>query len=303
MNDVGKATDCVGGDVIGHLVDVVGEKVNFIGDCVGGHVDVDSAAKTFKDGAWKNFSNFNFLKFTQSSDTKKGDEAVLSQNELDWSKIPDAEISKFILPDKSVATTSANDLVCDNVRKFDGTSSHNVKGIEENMVAASAMLDETPAIPRRLHKPAAVCESSFLSKFDSGCGKVEGQSSKCVENAQPSKCVLSIKHPFVKSIIERIDDMKVTLKFNRFVERSLHVKQMPVYSNSVNALRKYLNYGVDTVKMKEWFFTLAYPGVPLTDSICGSTILADISTGMCQAVSSGSCITGSSYAFKKFSLT
>ncbi|KAF3666801.1 hypothetical protein FXO38_08938 [Capsicum annuum] len=187
---------------------------------------------------------------------KKGDVAVLSQDELDWSEISDAEISKFTQPDKSVATTDATDLLCDNVRKVDATASDNVKGIEENMVAASVLLDETPVIACRLRKPSAVCESPFLSKFDSGCGKVEGQSSKRVENAQPSKCVLSIKHPFVKSITEQIDDIKVTLKFNR-----------PVYSNSFNALRKYFDYGVDTVKMKEWFFTLAYPGVPLTDSV------------------------------------
>ncbi|KAM3342260.1 hypothetical protein P3S68_027226 [Capsicum galapagoense] len=51
MYDVGKATDCVGGDVIGHLVDVVEEKVNFVGDCVVGYVNVDSAAETLKDGA------------------------------------------------------------------------------------------------------------------------------------------------------------------------------------------------------------------------------------------------------------
>ncbi|KAF3617404.1 hypothetical protein FXO38_34000 [Capsicum annuum] len=133
------------------------------------------------------------------------------------------------------------------------------------MVVASVMLDETPAISRRLRKPTAVCESPFLSKFDSYCGKVEGQSSKCVDNSHPSNRVLSIKHPFVKSITERIDDMKVIFQFNRFVARSLHVKQMPVYSDSVNALPKYFDYGVDTVKIKEWFFILAYPEVPLTD--------------------------------------
>ncbi|KAM3397347.1 hypothetical protein P3S68_000859 [Capsicum galapagoense] len=252
MDDVGKTTDCVGGDVIGHLVDDVGEKVNFVGDYAGGHVDVDSAAEIFKDGAWKNFSNFNLLKFTQSSGEnkdigegrnsqvdsdwsnftdyevtkftqpfryqkkqKEGDVAVLSQDGLDWSEISDAEISKFTQPDKSVATTDTTNLVCDNVRKVDATASDNVKGIEKNMMAASIMLDETPAIPYRLCKPAAVCESPFLLKFDSGYGKVEGQLSKRVENAQPSKCVLSIKHSFVKSIMERIDDMKVTLKFNR----------------------------------------------------------------------------------------
>lgn len=57
------------------------ERVNFVGDYVVGHVDVESAAETFKDGAWKNFSNFDgvwknfsnfdFLKFTQSSGENK----------------------------------------------------------------------------------------------------------------------------------------------------------------------------------------------------------------------------------------
>ncbi|KAF3675663.1 hypothetical protein FXO37_05723 [Capsicum annuum] len=257
MDDVGKTTDCVGGDVIRHLVDNVGEKVNFVGDYVGGHVDVDSVAETL-------------TKFTQpfrdQKKQKEGDVAVLSQDELDWSEIPNAEISKFTQPDKSVATTDATDLVCDNVRKVYATASDNVKGIEENMMVASVMLDETPVISRRLCKPAAVCETPFLSKFNSGCGKVEGQSSKRIENAQPSKCVLSIKHPFVKSITERIDDIKVTLKFNKFVTRSLRVKHMPVYSGSINALRKHFDYGVDTVKMKESFFTLAYSEVRLTDS-------------------------------------
>ncbi|KAF3668559.1 hypothetical protein FXO37_09478 [Capsicum annuum] len=148
------------------------------------------------------------------------------KNELNWSEISDAEISKFTQPDKSVATIDETGLVCDNVRKVDANASDNVKGIEANMVAASIMLDETPAIPLRLRKPATVGESSFLSKFYSGCGKFEGQSFSRIENAQPSKRVLYIKHPFVKSITEQTDDMKVTLQFNRFVARSLSVKQM-----------------------------------------------------------------------------
>ncbi|KAF3661856.1 hypothetical protein FXO38_11456 [Capsicum annuum] len=333
MDDVGKTIDCVGGDVIGHLVDVVGEKVNFVSDCVGGHVDVDSAAETLKDGAWKKFPDLIFRSSHKAQTQKEGDVAMVSQNELDWSEFPDAEISKFTQPDKSVATT---DLVCDNIRKVDTATSDNVKGIEENMVSVPIMLDETPAIPRRLRKPVAVCESPFLSKFDSGCGKVEGQSSKCVENAQSRKNVLSIKHPFVKSITEQIDDMKVTLKFNR-----------PVYSYSVNALRKHFDYGVDIDcgvfiaafveylldgleisnhlddidairnrygvllsdygKKKQSQYAVSedeYTGRLLKkkNGIGGSTILVDISAGMCQAVSSGSGITKSSYAFKKVSV-
>ncbi|XP_047252200.1 uncharacterized protein LOC124887067 [Capsicum annuum] len=250
MDDVGKATDCVGGDVIWHLVDAIGEKVNFVGDCVGGHVDVDSVAETLKDGAWKNFPNFDFLKFTQSSGENKDiEEGRNSQVDSDWSNFTDSEFSKFTQPFSDQKTQ----------KEVDATTSDNVKGIEENMVVAPVMLDETPAIPRRLRKPAAVCESSFLSKFDSGCGKVKGQSSKCVENTQSRKHVLSIKYPFVKIIMERIDDMKVMLKFNKFVAR-------PVYSDSVNALRKFFDYGVDIVKMIEWFFTLAYSGVTLTNS-------------------------------------
>ncbi|KAF3685294.1 hypothetical protein FXO37_00770 [Capsicum annuum] len=213
IDDAGKTIDCVGGDVIGHLVDAVGEKVNFY---------------------------LNLLNLFMIKRHKK--KAVVSQNELDWSEFPDAEISKFTQPDKSVSTT---DLVCDNIRKVDTATSDNVKGIEENMVSVPIMLDETPAIPCRLRKPAAVCESPFLSKFDSGCGKVEGQSSKCVENAQSRKHVLSIKYPFVKSITEQIDDMKVTLKFNRdcgvfiaaFAEYLLDGLEISNHLDDIDAIR------------------------------------------------------------------
>ncbi|KAM3322388.1 hypothetical protein P3S67_003539 [Capsicum chacoense] len=170
MDDVGKATDCVGGGIIGHLVDAVGEKVNFIGDCVGGHVDVDSAAETFLkftqssgenkdigedrnsqvDSDWSNFTDSEVSKFTQpfrdQKTQKEDDVAVVSKNELDWLEISDAEISKFTQSDKSVATTDMTDLVCDNVIKVDATTSDNVKGIEEKIVVAPVMLDETLVI-------------------------------------------------------------------------------------------------------------------------------------------------------------
>ncbi|KAF3632669.1 hypothetical protein FXO37_27340 [Capsicum annuum] len=218
-SDVKMEKNYVGGNVFDHLVDDVGEKVNFVGD-----VDVESAAETFKD--------------------------VLSQNELDWSEISDVKISKFTQPDKSVATIDATGLVCDNVRKVDANASDNIKEIEENMVAASFMLDETPVIPRRLHKSKAVYESLFLSKFDSDCGKVEGQSSKLIENAPPRKRLLFIKHPFVKSITERIDDMKVTLLFNRncgvfvaaFAEYLLDGIEISNHLDDIDAIR--IRYGV-----------------------------------------------------------
>ncbi|XP_047257108.1 uncharacterized protein LOC124889440 [Capsicum annuum] len=108
----------------------------------------------------------------------------------------------------------ATGIVCDDVTKVDANASDNVKEIEKNMVVASVvMLYETPVIPLQLRKPSTVCESSFLSKFNSGGGKVEGQLSKCIENAQPSKRLFSIKHSFVKNIAERIDGMKMTLRF------------------------------------------------------------------------------------------
>ncbi|KAF3654130.1 hypothetical protein FXO37_16662 [Capsicum annuum] len=206
------------------------------------------------DSDWSNFTDSKVSKFTQTfhdrKTQKEGDVAVVSQNELDLSEISDAEISKFTQPDKSVATTDTTDLVCDNVRKVDATANDHVKGIEENMVVMSVMLGETPAIPCRLHKPAAVCESPFLSKFDSGCGKVEGQSSKRVGNAHPRNYILSIKHPFVKSITERIDDMKLTLQFNRdcgvyvatFAEYFLDGLEISNYLDDIDAIR--IRYGV-----------------------------------------------------------
>ncbi|KAF3653139.1 hypothetical protein FXO38_15773 [Capsicum annuum] len=162
---------------------------------------------------------------------------LMDDDELDWSKISDVEISKFTQPDKSVATIDAAGLVCDNVRKVDTNSSDNVKGIEENMVDASVMFEETPAILRRLSKLAVVGESPFFSKFDSGCGKVEGQSSKHIKNARPNKLLLFVKHPFVKSFMERIDDIKVTLQFNIFVARSLRIKYIWKGVNTVPWVR------------------------------------------------------------------
>ncbi|PHT29697.1 hypothetical protein CQW23_30709 [Capsicum baccatum] len=75
-----------------------------------------------------------------------GDNSIEKDDETP--NVGDAEISKFTQPDKSVAITDATDLVCDNVRKVDATASDHIKGIEENMVVASVMLGETPAIPR-----------------------------------------------------------------------------------------------------------------------------------------------------------
>lgn len=152
---------------------------------------------------------------------------VLSQNELDWLEFSKIEISKFIKPDKSVTILDATVIVGDDLRKVNSNISDNVKGIEKIMVVVSAvMLDETPVIPRRLWKLALVCELSFLSKFNYDDNNIEGQSSKCIDNSQLSNRLLSIKHSFMKSITKKIDDMKVTSYFNKFIVRSLCVKQM-----------------------------------------------------------------------------
>ncbi|KAF3672101.1 hypothetical protein FXO37_07690 [Capsicum annuum] len=189
MDDVGKTTDCVGGDVFGHLVDDVGEKVNFVGDCE--NKDIWEGRNSQVDSDWSNFTDSEVSKFTQPFHDQKtqneGDVAVLSQNELDWSENPDTEISKLTQPDKSVARTDATDLVCDNVRKIDATTSDNVKGIEENMVVASVMLDEIPVIPRRLRKPTAIGGSTILADISTGMCQTVSSGSGITESSYAFK--------------------------------------------------------------------------------------------------------------------
>ncbi|KAF3628699.1 hypothetical protein FXO38_28103 [Capsicum annuum] len=134
---------------------------------------------------------------------------------------------------------------------------------------STVILDDTPIVPRRIKKPAAICESPYVSKFDSGCSNVQGQPTKCIDKGHSRKHIFSIKHPFTISITEPFLDMKLLSSFNKFVDKPLRLNSNPVYSKSVNNLANVFDFGVVTIKIKEWFYMLRYAGVPLTDSFLG----------------------------------
>ncbi|PHT68736.1 Cysteine-rich receptor-like protein kinase 2, partial [Capsicum annuum] len=205
---------------------------------------------------------------------------VENSQEIDWSVVPDSEISNYTQPDKigehsvikkavgkidtNIGSTSvalvATEVLVDvgSVRKNVDDTSIGDKSI--------VILDDTPVVPRRIRKPAAISESLYVSKFDSGCSNVQGQPTKCIDKGPSTKHIFSIKHSFTISIIEPFLDMKLLSSFNKFVDKSLQLNSNPVYSKFVYNLANAFDFGVVTIKIKERFYTLGYAGVPLTDS-------------------------------------
>ncbi|PHT53068.1 DNA replication licensing factor MCM6 [Capsicum baccatum] len=71
------------------------------------------------------------------------------------------------------------------------------KNIDDTSISdkSTFILDDTPVVPHRIRKPARICESPYVSKFDSGCSNVQ--------------------EPFL--------DMKLLSSFNKFVDKSLRL--------------------------------------------------------------------------------
>ncbi|KAF3666288.1 hypothetical protein FXO38_09146 [Capsicum annuum] len=199
-------------------------------------------------------------------------DGVEHSQEIDWSVISDSEISKYTQPDKIFAhsvieepdlgcksiTLEATNIVYDNVvLKIDTEVLFDVGSVRKNVDDISVghkstvILDDTLVVPRRRRKPAAVCESPYVSKLDSGFSNVQGQPTKCIDKGHSRKHIFSIKHPFTNSITKPFLDMKF----------------YPVHSESVNNLSNAFDFGVVTIKTKEWFYTLGYAGVSLTDQV------------------------------------
>ncbi|KAF3630814.1 hypothetical protein FXO37_28308 [Capsicum annuum] len=108
---------------------------------------------------------------------------------------------------------------------------------------STVILDDTPIVPRRIKKPAAICESPYVSKFDSGCSNVQGQPTKCIDKGHSRKHIFSIKHPFTISITEPFLDMKLLSSFNKFVDKPLRLNS--------NFYSKFLGKRKDVVVIKE----------------------------------------------------
>ncbi|KAF3669004.1 putative lipase-like [Capsicum annuum] len=165
---------------------------------------------------------------------------VENSQEIDCSVILDSEISKYTQPDK-IGEHSVIDKAIGNIDTDLGSISVALvatevlvdvgslrKNIDDTSVGdkSSVMLDDTPVVPCRIRKPAAICESPYVSKFDSGCSNVQGLPTKCIDKGNSIKHIFSIKHPFTISITESFLDIKLS-SFNKFVEKSLRLISNP----------------------------------------------------------------------------
>ncbi|KAM3202025.1 hypothetical protein P3L10_029649 [Capsicum annuum] len=127
----------------------------------------------------------------------------LSDNEIDWSVVPDSEISKYTQPDK----------------------------IGEHSVIEKA-----------------------VGKIDTDFGS--------------TSVVLVATEVLVGvgSVRKNIDDTFVGDKSTVILDDTPIVPPTLVYSKSVNNLANAFDFGVVMIKTKEWFYTLGYAGVLLTDT-------------------------------------
>ncbi|KAM3355547.1 hypothetical protein P3S68_022260 [Capsicum galapagoense] len=256
VDHVSDHIDVLAGDHLSdNVIDDIGKETVGVGD----RIDTDAGDRPITGDEWSAFSNFDFLKFAPSV-----------SNEISKYTQPDKIGEHFVIEktvgkiDTDLGSTSvalvATEVLVDvgNVRK----------NIDDTSVGdkSTVTLDDTPVVPRRIRKPAAICESPYVSKFDSGCSNVQGQLTRCIDKGPSRKHIFSIKHPFTISIIEPFLDMKLLSSFNKFVDKSLRLNSNPVYSESANNLINAFDFGVVTIKIKEWFYTLGYAGVPLTDS-------------------------------------
>ncbi|PHT55044.1 hypothetical protein CQW23_03530 [Capsicum baccatum] len=217
-----------------------------------------------------------------------------SGNKLSVNLVDDVEQENIDVGDH--IDVGAEDHLSDNV--IDDVGQETV-GVGDRIDAdagdkSTVILDDTPVVPHRIGKPTAICETPYVSKFDSGCSNIQGQPTKCIDKGHSRKYIFSIKHPFTISITEPFHDMKLLSSFNKFVDKSLQLNSNPVYSKSVNNLSNAFDFGVVTIKIKEWFYTVGYAGVPLTDSIGGSTMISNSFVRMCYIISLESGIIGNS---------
>ncbi|PHU20522.1 hypothetical protein BC332_11673 [Capsicum chinense] len=124
------------------------------------------------------------------------------------------------------------------------------KNVDDTSVGdkSTVILGDTPVVPRRIRKPAAICESLYVFKFDSGCSNVQGQPTKCIDKRHSRKHIFNIKHPFTISITEPFLDMKLLSSFNKFVDKSLRFNSKCVAEKVVSAyseLKPYLLSFID----------------------------------------------------------
>nr|XP_016444843.1 PREDICTED: uncharacterized protein LOC107770094 [Nicotiana tabacum] len=122
---------------------------------------------------------------------------------------------------------------------------------------------DTPEMNPRERKPAGVMKSPFINTFDSG-GTIQVVENKPTKSKKP---ILTIKYSFEGNVDNPVD-FKVLCKWNTFINRGLRTNAPDgVYTEAGNKLNKIFEFGVDDIGEKKWFFTFAYPGLPLCDSV------------------------------------
>ncbi|XP_019259517.1 PREDICTED: uncharacterized protein LOC109237646 [Nicotiana attenuata] len=133
---------------------------------------------------------------------------------------------------------------------FNQNIEHGDLGVEKNIATMQEdriVVDhDTPEMNPRERKPAGVMKSPFMNTFDSG-GTIQVVENKPTKSKKP---ILTIKYPFQGNIDNPVDFKVLD----------------GVYTEASNKLKKIFEFGVDDIGEKKWFFTFAYPGLPLCDS-------------------------------------
>ncbi|PHT67637.1 hypothetical protein T459_27124 [Capsicum annuum] len=196
---------------------------------------------------------------------------IENNQEIDWSIVSDSEISKYTQPDKigehsmikKVVEKIDTNLGCTSVALEATEVLVDIGSIRKNVDNTSvgekstAILDDTPVVPRRIRKPAAICESPYVFKFDSGCSNVQ----------------------------ESFLDMKLLSTFNKFVDKSLRLnskrvaeKVVSVYSELIPYLLSSIDFGdkrSDGISTADSFDIRMVDGLPTQKNTdCGIFVVA-----------------------------
>ncbi|XP_070034961.1 uncharacterized protein [Nicotiana tomentosiformis] len=127
---------------------------------------------------------------------------------------------------------------------------------------------DTPEMIPRERKSAGVMKSPFMNKFDSG-GTIQvaqDKPTKSKKSILTNKSIFTIKCPF-QGNVDNLVDFRILCKWNTFINRGLRTNAPDdIYTEISNKQNKFFEFGVDDIGEKKWFFTFAYPDLPLYDS-------------------------------------
>ncbi|KAF3650104.1 hypothetical protein FXO37_18647 [Capsicum annuum] len=206
--------DVVAGDHLSdNVVDDIGKEIISVYD----HIDTGAADRPI-----------TISKFTQpisQENVQCMKDLIENNQEIDWSIVSDSEISKYTQPDKigehsmikKVVEKIDTNLGCTSVALEATEVLVDIGSIRKNVDNTSvgekstAILDDTPVVPRRIRKPAAICESPYVFKFDSGCSNVQAQciyvyDSMCgARHRRVAEKVVSVYSELIPYLLSSID--------------------------------------------------------------------------------------------------